>query len=232
MRYRLLTVLALLAATVVLTPGTACACSCVPLKPAEQVTKAAAVFTGTVVASRPGKGEPMGPTPPVVYTLRADQVYKGEPAAEYQVATNADSAACGYTFAIGSRYLVFASDGDSGLFAVDPGVPLHTALCDGNLQVRPGEGPLRAQDGILKDEPLSAELLSALGDATRPRPAASPAPSTPAPSTPAPLPSAAPASSAGDSPAAPAVPWVYAGGAVALLGLVITGWRLTGRRRK
>ncbi|MEV8637515.1 hypothetical protein AB0395_38325 [Streptosporangium sp. NPDC051023] len=213
LRHRVLTVLLLLAATVVITPGTACACSCAPLGPAEQVGRAAAVFTGTVVSARPAKGDPLGPRPPIIYTFRADQVYKGRADAEYQVATNADSAACGYGFTVGSRYLVLASDEKTGLFDTDPGVPLHTALCDGNLAVRAGEGPLHAQDAIQNGEPLSAGLLSALGTATRPRPTSSPA--------------ATPVS----SPSAAISPWLYAVGAAALLALAFAGWRLSGKRR-
>ncbi|MEV7010280.1 hypothetical protein [Streptosporangium sp. NPDC051022] len=218
MRHRILAVLLLLAAVIVITPGTACACSCAPLQPADQVKRAAAVFTGTVVAADPVKGDPSGPRPPIVYTLRADQVYKGAAAAEYQVATNADSAACGYNFVVGSRYLVFASDEKSGLLAVDPGVALHTALCDGNSLVRPGDGPLRAEDGTPSGEPLPDTLLAALGTATRP---------------PATTPSASPAGTTAPSAshATTISPWGYAGGAVVVLGLLTAGWRLLRRRR-
>ncbi|MFC7640038.1 hypothetical protein ACFQX6_02555 [Streptosporangium lutulentum] len=137
MRHRLLVILLLVTATLMIAPGTACACSCAPLS-AEQVKESAAVFTGTMTAARKLDGDPLGPTPPVVYTFRADQVYKGKASAEFEVATNADEAACGYRFTAGSRYLVFASAGESGLFAVDPGVALHTSLCAGNRMVRPG----------------------------------------------------------------------------------------------
>lgn len=212
-------VLLLLAATVAITPGTACACSCAPLQPVDQVKRAVAVFTGTVVASRAVKGDSPGSRPPIVYTFRADQVYKGEATAEYQVTTNADSAACGYNFERGSRYLVFASDTKSEMITTEPGIPLHTALCDGDQLVRPGDGPLRAEDGSPGGEPLSAALLTALGTGTRPRPA------TISPSVP----------SADASRAAPVSPWIYAGGAVIglglVLGLVFAGRRLLSRRK-
>ncbi len=216
MRYRVLTVLLLLAATIVITPGTACACTCAILKPAEQVTLATAVFTGTVVAARPLKGDPLGGKPPIVYTFRADQVYKGDVGVEYEVMTNVDSAACGYNFERGTRYLVFASDKETGMFPADSGVPLRTTLCSGDQPVRPGEGPLRARDGIQNGEPLSAELLSALGTATRPQPT-SPSPSAPSP--------------AGASSPLSASPWIYVGGAAVLLGLAFAGLRLFSRRR-
>ncbi|MGV9776731.1 hypothetical protein [Streptosporangium sp. NPDC003464] len=215
MRYRVLAVLLLLTAAVVATPGTACACSCAPLEPQRQVEESAAVFTGTVVAARRLKGDPSGPTPPIVYTFRADQVYKGRADAEFQVATNADEAACGYRFTTGSRYLVFASAGESGLFAIDPGVPLHTSLCAGNRMVRPGVAPLRADDGAQSGAPLTAGLLTALGTATPPASSA-PSAAPPAPST------------SGDGPGPS---WIHGGVALAALGLAAAGWRLLRRGR-
>jgi hypothetical protein len=167
----------------------------------------AAVFTGTVVAARQVEGDPLGPTPPIVYSFRADQVYKGKANAEFEVATNADEASCGYGFDTGSRYLVFASAEKSGMFAIDPGVPLHTSLCEGNQLVHPGRGPLHVNDGV---EPLTAELLAALGTATPPTMGA--------------------ARSSPDG-AGPGLAWVYAGAAMASLGLAFAGWRFFKRRK-
>ncbi|MFC4059092.1 hypothetical protein ACFOWE_12345, partial [Planomonospora corallina] len=170
MRFRVLAVLAVLlalAAAVVSAPGTACACSCVRMGPAEQVEHATAVFTGTVTAVRRTPGGPLDPEPPVVYVFRADQVYKGELGAEVEVASSTSSAACGYAFTVGARYLVLASDEGGNLAGSDPGVPLTTTLCSGNREVRPGDGPLR-EDDVLDDEPLAGGLLAALGTARPP----------------------------------------------------------------
>ncbi|WP_371785345.1 hypothetical protein [Streptosporangium subroseum] len=216
MKHRLLVILLLVTATLVIAPGTACACSCAPLPPAEQMKKSAAVFTGTVKTARRLDGDPLGPTPPVVYTFRADQVYKGRASAEFELATNADEAACGYRFVTGSRYLVFASSGESGLFAIDPGVALHTSLCAGNRTLRPGSGPLRAGDPIPNGEPLTADLIAALGTATRPAAA---------------LPASPSARSLSASGGESISPWIYAGAAVTGLGLAFAGWRLSRRRR-
>ncbi|MER7133519.1 hypothetical protein [Streptosporangium saharense] len=214
MMNRVVTVLLLVAAAIVAIPGTACACSCAPLKPVEQVGNASVVFTGTVLASRPAKDSPV-PTAPVVYTFRTDQVYKGQPQAEYHVTTNASSAACGYNFERGARYLVFASSRESGMIPTEPGLPLHTALCDGDARVRPGTGPLVAQDGF-GEQPLPAALLTALGTPTAPTSAPSPTPTI----------TAAPSSGSGSTS-----PWVYLGGALVLGTLVLAGWRLTTRRQ-
>ncbi|GII87929.1 hypothetical protein Ssi03_59190 [Sphaerisporangium siamense] len=218
----MLAVLLLVAGFVVLAPGTACACSCSDLKPADQMRLSAAVFTGTVVAARQVEGDPAGPTPPIVYTFRPDQVYKGEPVTEVRVASNAESPACGYRFSTGGRYLVFASAEKTGMLQPDPGVPLHTGLCMGNRQVALGTGPVRAGDPVLNGDPISAELVDALG-APKPPSAAPSAPAT-APPTAAP---ASPAASTGGS----APTWIIVAGAVAGAAVVVAAWRLPARRR-
>ncbi|WP_433248249.1 hypothetical protein ACQPYK_00180 [Streptosporangium sp. CA-135522] len=215
MRHRVLAVLLLIAATLAITPGTACACSCAQLGPKAQVEESAAVFTGTVTAARRVEGDPLGPRPPIVYTFRADQVYKGRADAEFQVATNSDEDSCGYRFDVGTRYLVFASAGESGLFATDPGVSLHTSLCAGNRMIRSGDGPLRLTDGIPDATPLTAGLLTALGPAARPTATAVP-----------PSPSLSPAASRGGAGSL----WFYAGVVAAAAGLASAGWWLFRRR--
>jgi hypothetical protein len=243
MRYRAVTLSLLITAALAILPGTACACSCAALKPEEQVRQAAAVFTGTVVATRAVEGGPGGVTPPIVYTFRADQVYKGAVRARYQVATNRDSAACGFGFESGSRYLVFASSGRSGLFAVDPGVPLSTSLCAGTQEIRAGTAPLRSADGIPEESPLPAGLLTALGTPDRPpaSPGTAPSPdSSPLPGSPAPVPSESPSPPAPSSPPSltstpasgggPAPVWVFPAAAGGVLVFASAGWWLIRRR--
>ncbi|WP_068923271.1 hypothetical protein [Planobispora rosea] len=220
MRHRLFVVLLILAAAVAV-PGTACACSCAELTPTEQVGTATAAFTGTVVSARRAPGGSSGPPPPVVYRFRTDQVYKGAPAAEFEVVSNADGAACGYAFTIGSRYLVLASDKVSNLVGGDPGVALTTSLCAGNRPVLPGDRPLRREDVSGDDEALSGELLSALGTATPP-PASQDSPVV----TPAASPVAGAPGGTGTE-----IPWVPIGVTVGIAAAVLTGWRLLGRRR-
>ncbi|GIH99167.1 hypothetical protein Pta02_11760 [Planobispora takensis] len=213
MRHRLFVVLLLLATVVVGAPAAACVCRCAPLEPAEQMKHAAAVFTGTVTGVRHVSGDRLGPTPPVVYRFRPDQIYKGGPAAEFEVATNVNEASCGYAFTVGSQYLVFASDKESGLLAIDPGVPLNTSLCAGNQPVRPGDRPLRAEDGVQNGEPLTAELLAALGMASRPAPTTSLPPATPSRET-------------------ATTPWAAIGAITAAVAvLALAGWRFARRRK-
>ncbi|GAA3317142.1 hypothetical protein [Nonomuraea dietziae] len=200
---RLLAFLAVLAAFLLVPARAACACSCAPFEPRTAVGDATSVFTGTVTGLRQLPGSPLGPTPPFVVTFSVDQVYRGERQATVEVATNADSASCGYRFTRGARYLVFASDGPmgSGLFSTDPGTGLYSSLCSGNVALRPGSGPLRRGDEAASPEgsgrSLTKELLTVLG---RPAPAGSP--SEPPASSPTASPTASPAASPAMAPAA------------------------------
>ncbi|MFG1942218.1 hypothetical protein [Nonomuraea sp. NPDC048826] len=145
MMIRFLAVLALVTGFLVLGGGTAYACKCVPLEPAERVREADAVFTAT--ATRVRVDEPMLNGGRVTATLRADRVFKGRERAEFEVVTRAEGAACGYTFEKGRRYLVFAREGDDGL---------STSLCSGNEVLARGAGALVTADGQEIPEPLVA----------------------------------------------------------------------------
>ncbi|MFE0154303.1 hypothetical protein ACFWY5_44675 [Nonomuraea sp. NPDC059007] len=165
MMLRLLVVTALAAAMLVGTTTAACACSCVEFKPAQAVENATAVFTGTVVAIRTVKGPPNAQK---VYTFRTDNVYKGAPAAEFQIGADTDSPACGYVFDQDARYLVFAGPAERV-----PGASLSTSLCSGNIPIRPGTGPLKAGDERETTHetiggPVTTDLITALGTPVRP----------------------------------------------------------------
>ncbi|GAA2643950.1 hypothetical protein [Nonomuraea recticatena] len=241
---RLLAFLAVLAGFLLVPAGAACACSCAPFEPRTAVGDAASVFTGTVTGLRQLPGSPLGPRPPFVVTFAVDQVYRGERQATAEVATNADSASCGYRFTRGTRYLVFASDGPmgSGLFSTDPGTRLYSSLCSGNVVLRPGSGPLRRGDeaGSPKgsERSLTKELLTVLG---RPTPAGELPASSPAASVAASV-AVAPAASPAVSPAAAEAGreggqvWgPVMSGAALLAAAAAVAWlsaRLTARRRR
>ncbi|MET9337311.1 hypothetical protein [Nonomuraea sp. NPDC003804] len=233
---RLLAVLALVATFLLAPAGTACACSCASLTPKEAVKDSVAVFTGTVQAVRRLPGSLSGPPPPFVVTFAVDQVYKGGRAATVEVATNADSAACGYDFAKGARYLVFASPvaDDGGMFPTHPGTSLSSSLCSGNVKLEAGSsGPLRRGDEAGSPDAfgrsVTTELLAALGTPAPPvmsspvAQAASPVAADEHASVPA----------AGSSPGGP--PWGLIGGAVAatvlMVALAVGLARLLARRR-
>ncbi|TDE38789.1 hypothetical protein E1295_33345 [Nonomuraea mesophila] len=131
-------------------PAAAAACSCAMRTPRTSLGEVAAVFSGTVT----DVDEPLFDAGEVTATLRPDHVYKGEPEAELRVTTHAQSTACGYRFEEGRRYLIFAGSGRSGL---------STTLCSGNLRLPPGERALRLSDRTVGMQPLTPELLAALG---------------------------------------------------------------------
>jgi hypothetical protein len=251
---RLLTVLALAASFLAGLSTAAHACSCAELAPAEAVRKAAVVFTGTVAEVRAAGYGPM--EPPRLYTFRADtvyknvykNVYKGEPAAEFRLASDAHTASCGYPFAKGTRYLVFATSQDWGLTKPVPGVRLTSHLCSGNVPLDPGTGPLKPGDERdaagheSRAGRVGAELIAALGAPSAAEtlaPAHETSASAPGPLAPA---SETTASAAGtlalvreipasaDGPAAPGTAaWIVAG--LAAVALVLIGGVLPARRR-
>ncbi|MEV0581629.1 hypothetical protein [Nonomuraea sp. NPDC050310] len=221
---RILAVLSLLAGLVLIPAGAACACSCAPFEPVRAAKETPLIFTGTVTDLRPAPSTgPAGPTP-MIATIQADHLYKGEPRATYEVATASDSAACGYNFSKGTRYLVYAGTGESGLLGEqDPGTGFHTSLCSGNAVVAAGRGPVTTADF---PEPAKAEAVLDALPAPQPAPAGRPTGNT---SDPAQDPSAVPAAGSGAaSPPSPLVPAVVAG-AAAVLGLLT--WLLVRRRR-
>nr|SBO95168.1 hypothetical protein BN4615_P4684 [Nonomuraea gerenzanensis] len=159
---RFLALLALAASILAGLSTAAHACSCANLTPAQAVRHADAVFTGTVTGMR----EAGGLGRPRVFTFRADQVYKGAPAAGFTLTTSADSASCGYAFERGGRYLVFAAAASSG--PVVEGVELSSHLCSGNVPLDPGTGPLRPGDERAAGHeslagPVGPELVEVLG---------------------------------------------------------------------
>lgn len=160
---RILAVFSLAASLSMVFAGTAQAragCSCATRAPQQYVGEAAAVFSATVTDVR--VDEPMLDGGSVTAELRADHVYKGARNAEFEVVTAAQGAACGYEFVKGARYLVFAGARDSRLV---------TTLCSGNLRLAAGDQPLRPSGKAQGMEPLTPELINALGTPTRVKPA-------------------------------------------------------------
>ena len=94
------------------------ACSCMKLTPSEGLTSSFAVFTGEVTDIEKNTSTRFGG---LEVTLRVKQMWKGDPAKELKVHTAGSSAACGYGFAKGVTYLVYAFR--------DEADPLRVSLC-------------------------------------------------------------------------------------------------------
>lgn len=141
MRSRLMSLVALaVVATALLVTSADCAlaCSCAPGTQSEpewlrdvkdgKVT-GRVVFTGTVteVLHPP---EDSGPEAAERVTFAVESVVAGKPGATAVVETSSSDSTCGYTFQLGSRYLVDSASSENGL---------STGLCTYTREMRAGE---------------------------------------------------------------------------------------------
>jgi len=101
--------LALVALANVVSPTCAFACRCRPPgPPADALASATSVFSGRVTALA-GAVDSGGPDP-VQATFAVTRVWKGAGQPTVVVVTPASSASCGFAFAQGQEYLVYASE--------------------------------------------------------------------------------------------------------------------------
>jgi hypothetical protein len=156
-RFRPLALTAALLCGLVLfaSPANVVACSCAPVSRERMLPTVSDVFIGTVVAQytvppspKPDEMVPFSPEFTVTYELDVSDTLKGKAKGRVRVVTGRDSAACGFPFVVGHRYLVFARLG----FGV-----LRTSLCFSNV-----EG-----DGV---DAAAAEVRTALAAKTKPAP--------------------------------------------------------------
>jgi hypothetical protein len=142
---RALMAFGLAALSVAVVAGPAYACSCVPPPSDKQAIKAAyAVFSGTVVESNdPEAGQKViSSAAPIEYIFEVDAVAKGDVDERQSVHSARDSASCGFGFASGKRYLVFAYPGNGLSDAPDSdpqGDAIHTGLCSNTRELGPDE---------------------------------------------------------------------------------------------
>jgi len=117
-------------------------CSCLPPKPpCHEYSNASAVFAGLVTSISNNKGE---------YLVRFTVVraYKGIDGEEVEVGTAGSSAACGYGFADGERYLVYA-------YRRSEGERLSTNLCTRTCALAWANDDLEYLDNLDKAAPGS-----------------------------------------------------------------------------
>jgi len=101
------------------------------LTPSEGVTSSHAIFTGEVTKIAPNEATKFGG---LEVTLRVKKVWKGALGDEVQVHTAGSSAACGYGFAMGQTYLVYATS--------DEADPMRVSLCSRTALVESAEEDL------------------------------------------------------------------------------------------
>jgi hypothetical protein len=108
-----LAVIVACAAAVLHQPSVTYACSCVqPGPPAEASAGAAAVFAGTVSSISPAG--PNGGS--LLVTFDLSQSWKGPEGPQLTITTADNSASCGFEFAQGEEYLVYALPQDGQLY--------------------------------------------------------------------------------------------------------------------
>lgn len=113
----------------VLGAPTARACTCiVPPPPVEALSEAAAVFVGTASDLDKGAGH-------LKVRLHVDRVYKGPVDEQITVWTASNSAACGFHFEQGTRYLVYAHEYEG---------QLRASLCSRTQAVADAQADFRA----------------------------------------------------------------------------------------
>ena len=105
--------------------STAVACSCERRTDAYHFKRAEVVFYGVARATRPETGDIVTTDfyDPATTTLEVLGEVKGEGKKRYDIYHGRDGASCGFAFAVGWSYLVFAWHDDAGR--------LVTALCSG-----------------------------------------------------------------------------------------------------
>lgn len=102
-------------------------CSCAPADPAAHYREADAVFIGSMESAAPLRSGPMrSSADPIAYTIAVESVQKGRVSETVVVQSAASGASCGFTFAKGPRYQIYATFED-GVY--------HTHLCSATAPV-------------------------------------------------------------------------------------------------
>lgn len=127
-RFALLLATVLSLATMAMPLAFVAACSCVGFSgPEESIAAAELAFVGTAVEAAPGGADPGMGLGTVRYAFEIERASAPTDAVvEVQALDDPGGAACGFSFAIGERWLVMAHRQDGAL---------HTNLCSGNLML-------------------------------------------------------------------------------------------------
>jgi hypothetical protein len=151
----LLAALLLTGAALVAPVARVAACSCREMTPQQAFDNADVVFVGTAVAAVAPIGD--DPFDPLLVRFVVEEVRKdaGSLDRELVVETQRDSAICGASFEVGTRYVVYANLKDGGL---------SSSLCSGNEVLGAGLSPDSAGGvtDVSQGLPLPA-LLAGLG---------------------------------------------------------------------
>lgn len=117
-RMRIFLLLVIIVSMLTIETESAYACSCAPSGPLdEELTNAAAVFTGKVVglAEPIGGFGPISSADPIKVTFQVYTVWKGSVSQTTTITTARSGASCGYTFEKGGEYIVYAHGPENNL---------------------------------------------------------------------------------------------------------------------
>jgi hypothetical protein len=103
----------------------------------------------------------------VVYTIAADQAYKGQVSPNQEVVTSGDEASCGIALPLGDSVLIFATGGPSHINGTPESGQLATNLCSASgpgitvpVGFGSGEPPTGAdqvREGVVPGDPAPSE---------------------------------------------------------------------------
>jgi len=117
-KMRFFLVLVIIISMLTIETESAYACSCAPPGPLnEELTTAAAVFTGKVVGTvEPIDGfGPISSADPIKVTFQVYKVWKGSVSQTTNITTARSGSSCGYTFEKGIEYIVYAHGSENNL---------------------------------------------------------------------------------------------------------------------
>ncbi len=117
-KMRIFLILVIIVSMLTIETESAYACSCAPPGPLdEDLTTAAAVFTGKVVglAESTGGFGPISSADPIKVTFQVYTVWKGSVSQTTTITTARSGASCGYTFEKGGEYIVYAHGPENNL---------------------------------------------------------------------------------------------------------------------
>lgn len=143
-------ILTLATSAFLLSANSVAACSCFPTTPEQSLENASTVFSGRVVevVQRDRGADSRFPEVARV-KFEVEDVWKGTVEENAIVLTPRSSAACGYSFAEGEEYLVYASG---------RGLRLRTGLCSGTKRLSEAQADLAMLE---EEQPMSEDAEAA-----------------------------------------------------------------------
>jgi hypothetical protein len=148
--------------SILVTPGPACACSCVGFTPKQAYDHADAVFVGRVVDRSPKDHFPWETTGVEVWTVEVERSYKGDVRRRQEIVTMESGASCGLELEGSGPFVVYATRDSYGI-ELEPG-QYAAGLCDGSAPLTAGlERALERQAPAGATEPAVAPLEESTG---------------------------------------------------------------------